>query len=115
MKQNVCLRIYSRYAYDSHWTVSVAGSDVTEDEEPTATHTNVAPSASLRTPLKVSIVLSPSLTVTIFIPVKLVPVIRTIDVADPLGVNRQPNITATPFSSPMHWKVAFPPSTIIAS
>ena len=100
---------------DSHWTVSIAGSDVREDKEPTATHSNVAPSASLRTPLKVSIVLSPSLTVTISIPVKLVPVIRTIDANDPLGKNRQPNITAIPFSSPMHWKVAFPPSTTVAS
>ena len=100
--------------HDSHWTVSVTGSDCI-DEVPTASHTTVPPSASLRTPLKVSLVLSPSLTVTISIPVKTVPVIRTTDAADPLGVNRQPIITAVPFSSPTHWKVAFPPSTTVAS
>ena len=104
-----------RYAYDSRWTVSVAGADVTKDEEPTATHTTVPPSASLRTPLKVSIVLGQPLTVTISIPVKVVPVVRATSDDDPLGVNRQPTVNGDPFSSPMHWKVALPPSTTVVS
>ena len=93
---------------NSHWTASVAGSDVRIDDI-------VPPSASLRTPLKVSIVLSPSLTVTISIPVKLVPVIRVTGTDDPVGVNRQPIDNGVPFSSAVHWKAALSPSMMVAS
>ena len=98
-------------SYDLRCTVRRAGFDQT----PGATHTTIPPSASLRTPLKVSIVLRPSLTVTISIPVKLVPVVRATSDDDPLEMNRQPTITGDPFSSPMHWKVALLPSKMVES
>ena len=75
-----------------------------------ATHTTVPPFASLRTPLKVSVVLGPPLTVTISIPVKVVPVASATSDDDPLEVNRQPTVTGDPLSSAVQLKVALFPS-----
>ena len=96
----------------SHCTVRIAGLDV----RPLATHTTVPPSASLRTPLKVSRVLSPPLTVTISIPVKVVPDNRGIADDDPLGVNDQPTSNDDPpLSSAVHVKETSSPSATAVS
>lgn len=73
----------------SHCTLRIAGSDSTRSV-PTAMHVTVPPFASLRTPLKVTTVLSSPVTVIVSIPVKIVSLFRVTGVNDPLGVNRQP-------------------------
>ena len=71
---------------------------------------------SVRTPLKVSIVLSPPLTVTISIPVKVVPDNRGIADDDPLGVNDQPTSNDDPpLSSAVHVKETSSPSATAVS
>ena len=81
--------------------------------DPSAKHTTVAPSTSRCTPLKVSCVRS-LLIVTTATPDNWLPVMTAIRDL-PLGAKSQPNNSAIPFSSAAHWKVAFPPSTTVAS
>ena len=90
----------------------IAGLDIT----PLAAHNTFPPLASLRTPLKVSIVLSPPLTVTISIPVKLVAVRRGISADEPLGVKNQPTVTGDPLlSSAVQVKETSSPSATAVS
>ena len=100
------------YAYKlySHCTVRFTGVDLA----PLAIHCTTPPFASLRTPLKVSVVLGTPLTVTISIPVKVVPVDRPTCDDEPLGVNPQPTVIGDPLSSAVQLNVVSSPSTTAA-